>query len=244
VRWLEREEILKELISPRFQLPRRPEKAPHILEPGQVQLLLLHCQETHRARPWASEALEARNRAILAVLIDTGLRRFELAGLRLGDVDYGGLLLSVIRKGGKEQQVPISTDAMSVLDEYLSIHRQVLVGKESVVRRSDPVFVNGLGRPLGLSGISRFFARLQKNTGIDVAAHDCRRFMATFQLGWGRDSWHVQRQLGHKSPSSMKAYVLLSTEHIQASHERYSPMRATLSARPARKNRRYWELDE
>lgn len=66
------------------------------------------CEAGKRYTPHLRRALTARNRAILSVLIDTDIRRSELVGLRLGDVDREMRVLTVHRKGNRWQQVPIS----------------------------------------------------------------------------------------------------------------------------------------
>jgi len=247
VRWLEREEIIAVPISLRFQLPKRPRKAPAVLSSANVQELLAAGQEQHPKRPWATEALTARNRAIVTVFVDTGLRRQELAGLRLCDIDYEGLLLHVAeRKGGRGQAVPISSEAMDVLDEYLAQYRPVLA-RGVRAKRTDIVFLNGKGTPLAAHGISKLFGRLSSQVAIEdkqVSPHALRRYMATTQLAMGRDSLHVQRQMGHSSLSTTNLYVQLSTEQLRASHETYSPLRVVREARPERPYKQYWQDEE
>ena len=72
-----------------------------------MEKLLVACEADKRYTPRMQRALTACNRAIVSVLIDTGIRRKELVGLRLGDVDRDMRVLFVHRKGNKWQQVPI-----------------------------------------------------------------------------------------------------------------------------------------
>ena len=63
----------------------------------------------------------ARNRAIVTLFIDTGIRLSELAGLHLGDIDRQRSCFYCYRKGKKQQQVPISNDGFKALHNYLQV---------------------------------------------------------------------------------------------------------------------------
>ena len=75
------------------------------------------------------------------ILIDAGLRRSEIVGLRLCDVDRELRLLVVHRKGNKWQQVPVSRDGFKPLHEYLTKHRPYLakLGGSTVARNYFPL---------------------------------------------------------------------------------------------------------
>ncbi len=94
----------------------------------EIELLFAACDsdDKRKGKEKLSKTLAARNRAILAVLLDTGIRVKELVGLRLGDIDRERRLLLVHRKGNWWQQVPISWDGFKPLHEYLTKHRSYL----------------------------------------------------------------------------------------------------------------------
>jgi site-specific recombinase XerD len=99
------------------------------------------------AKPRLRKALTARNRAIVAVLVDPGLRRSEIVGLRLCDVDRELRLLTVHRKGNKWQQMPVSRDGFKPLHGYLTKHRSYLakLGGSTMARKEDVVFLSARG---------------------------------------------------------------------------------------------------
>lgn len=225
--WLEREEYIEKPITPRFKLPRTEKKFIPTYNNNDVQRLLAACEEGDINKPALRRALTVRNRAIITLFVDTGIRLSELAGLRLGDIDKNDRLLLVHRKGQKWQQVPVSRDGFRALHHYLSGHRPVLARTE-VARKEDAVFLADDGRPLTHYGISMLFKRLKKRTGIDgkkVGAHNCRRYMATTQLAMGRSPLDVQRQMGHTTLAMTNHYASLTTEHLRKSHEKYSPLK-------------------
>jgi site-specific recombinase XerD len=229
--WLEREEYIEKPITPRFKLPRTEKKFIPTYNNNDVQRLLAACEEGDINKPALRRALTARNRAIVTLFIDTGIRLSELAGLRLGDIDKNDRLLLVHRKGQKWQQVPVSRDGFRALHHYLSGHRPVLA-RTDIARKEDAVFLADDGRPLTNYGVSMLFKRLKKRTGIDgkrVGAHNCRRYMATTQLAMGRSPLDVQRQMGHTTLAMTNHYASLTTEHLRKSHEKYSPLKGDSS---------------
>jgi site-specific recombinase XerD len=225
--WLEQEEKLEKPITPRFKLPRVEKKFVPTYTADDVQRLLLACEEGDVNKPDLRRALTARNRAIVSLFIDTGIRLNELVGLRLGDVDKSSRVILVHRKGNKWQQVPVSRDGFRPLHQYLSSHRAVLARSE-VARKDDPVFLADDGQPLTQWGVAMLFKRLQKRTAIEgkkVSPHQCRRYMATTQLAMGRSPLDVQRQMGHTTLTMTNHYASLTVEHLRKSHERFSPLR-------------------
>src|SRR5207245_4275616 len=64
------------------------------------------------------EFLERRDRAIIRLMIDCGLRRSEVSGLKLEDVDLDGQGLLVRGKGGHQAWVPFGVKAAAELDRY------------------------------------------------------------------------------------------------------------------------------
>ena len=59
-----------------------------------------------------------------------------------------------------------------------------------------------------------------------MSAHNARRYMATTQLAMGRSPLDVQRQMGHTTLTMTNHYASLPVQHLQKSHEKYSPLRA------------------
>lgn len=228
--WLEKEEIIGKSITTRFQLPKMEQKEIPALTYEELERLLEVCEEGDKNKPRLRKALTARNRAIVSVLFDAGVRRSELTGLRLGDIDRELRLLYVKRKGNKWQQVPISQQGFKPLHEYITKHRPYLasIGAGMGSKKTDPVFLGSRGNPLTSRSVGELFERLKERAGIHdkpVRSHQGRRFMATTQLAAGRSPLDVQRQMGHSTLSMTNRYASLTVEHIKKSHEMYSPLR-------------------
>ena len=226
--WLEEEDMLEKPITSRFKLPRMEKMFIPTYNSDDVNKLLNACEESELNDPVIRRALTARNKAIVSLFIDTGIRLKELSQLRLSDIDRKDRVLLVHRKGNKWQQVPVSRDGFRPLHMYITQHRPTLAGSE-VVHKEDAVFLANDGKQLTHWGVAMLFKRLKKRAGIEgkkVGAHQCRRYMATTQLASGRSPLDVKRQMGHSSLKMTDHYASLSIQQLQKSHEKHSPLRA------------------
>ncbi len=107
VRWLTEEGILTRAV--RVTLPKLPERLFPILANAELASVWESKYLTGRS------ALATRNRALVALMLDTGLRRSEVAALLLEDVELEDCLLTVIGKGNKQRRVPFSTSVMHLV---------------------------------------------------------------------------------------------------------------------------------
>jgi integrase/recombinase XerD len=210
----------------RLQLPRQ------VLSEPEVERLL--------TAPSAATPLGLRDRAMLALLYSTGLRRAELAALDINDVDLTGLTVFVRRgKGGKPRLVPLGQSAAEDLLAYLSR------GRPALVRTPTPaLFVGGddralrnLGRRLLPDAVSLMVRRTcaKAKLGKSLMAHALRHAFATHMLRAGADIRHVQRLLGHSSIVTTETYTHVAIRDLAAAHARSHPRGAHRTAQPARR---------
>lgn len=245
--WLEREGLIEKPITERFKLPKVEQILIPTYTPDDVQKLLAACEPGRKkSKPELSKAIAARNRAIVSVLIDTGIRRCELVRLRLCDIDREMRLLVVHRKGNKWQQVPISREGFKPLHDYLTKHRSYLAKQAGITtaKKEDAVFLSERGEPLTNSGVSQIFRMLRLKTGIEdkhVSPHNCRRYMATTQIAMGRSPFDVQRQMGHTTLTMTNRYVSQTVDQLKKSHEEYSPLRIKITGEQRNIGSGYWD---
>lgn len=118
-----------------------------------------------------------RDATIVWTLLGCGLRREELANLRLGDVDLRERRLHIraaTSKSVHSRDVTIPIEALKALDGYLADHRKGDTDQE------DPLFTDRHGRPLTGNAVRKLFERLKVRTGIrDLCAHMLRHTWAT-----------------------------------------------------------------
>lgn len=160
----------------------------------------------------------ARDKAILAVLLDTGIRASELCGLTLENVHISAQdgYLKVMGKGRKEREVPLGKMSRQLLHGYIKYYRQ---------QSTDPtVFLSHKHEPLTDNALRQVFKRWGHRANIkDVrcSPHTCRHtFAINFLLPAkhqpdGGNVYVLSRLLGHASVAVTEIY-LRAVEAIQA----------------------------
>ena len=121
--------------------PKRAQRLPHVLKPGEVGALL--------DRIPATRPIDLRDRAMFELAYASGLRAEELIGLDIADVDFDGETVRVEGKGGKTRLVPAGEPALRAVERYLQAGRPTLAERARGRRRPRP------GRPLLLSKSGR-----------------------------------------------------------------------------------------
>ena len=116
--WLVRQGYVSETPFPQDAVPKARRGLPQAVEPEAFVHLLRACQLP--GSPGGQNAgMTARNRAILWLLLDTGLQVSELCGLRLTDVDRAGGTVTVRGKGGRPRTFHLSADGQRAVCAYL-----------------------------------------------------------------------------------------------------------------------------
>jgi site-specific recombinase XerD len=204
-RWLEEEEVIDR--APKIVLPKLPDEEFVILTPEQVQTLF-------RCPHLASGGGQAiRNRALIALMLDTGVRRAEVAGIELKDVDRADQLILIRGKGNKERRVPYSTGVAELIDRWLGV-------------RGDDA---GSLFWLSSNGIYSLFQRIRKETGLPIHPHQLRHQAASYLVRNNADLHSVKRILGHASVTTTERYVTQDYADLRAKHTAASPFESIRS---------------
>lgn len=144
-----------------------------------------------------------RDRAILAVLLGTGLRRFECAGLTFAHVQQREgrwVIVNLVGKRNKVRSVPLPSWAKTAIDAWANAARV----SEGVVFRSvlKSDKVNGASMtPQAIYDVVKF------HSGGDVVAHDTRRTYAKLAYLGGAPLKQIQLSLGHASVQTTERYL-------------------------------------
>ena len=205
--WCAAEGLVAEDPLRRLARPRVPSRLIGTLGPVELERLLA--------------VASRRDRLIIALLLDTGLRLSELAGLRIGDLLPDGYL-RVRGKGGKERLVPLGTVTEARLPDYLAHGRPRPIGRDV-----DHVFLARDGRPLTPVAIQHALRRLGGRAGLDgvrTNPHTFRHTFAKLYLLNGGDLFSLQRILGHTTLDMVRRYVNLDTDEVKRQHAQASPV--------------------
>jgi integrase/recombinase XerD len=197
-----------------LESPKLWHRLPRIVDTSQVNALL--------DAPGEDDALELRDRAILELFYACGLRVSELAGLKLGDVNFQVGFVRCIGKGRKERIVPVGGPAAEAIQEYLSALRPGLVKGLP----QDRIFVSRTGKPLDRHNIYRLVQRYARRAGITIkmTPHSLRHCFASHLLAGGADLRIVQELLGHASVTTTQIYTHVERDRLKRIHERFHPM--------------------
>jgi len=214
-KWLSRERLV--LVNPAadIEMPKQPLRLPQAV-------LTVDEAERVMAVPDVTSPLGLRDRAIIEVFYSTGIRRSELASLRLCDLDLARGILAVRQgKGRKDRFVPIGERAVAWVAAYLREARPQL----APLADNGALFLSSDGSGLSpehLSTTLKGFIR-KAEIGKQGACHIFRHTMATLMLEGGADLTSIQHILGHSSPQTTEIYAKMSIHRLKAVHEATHP---------------------
>ena len=224
--WLVRRETIERNPFDRVAFPKVGKPLIRIIEPEEFERLLLACAPPGEFGPLADRAA-ARNRAILWLLYDTGIRLAELCNLRLGDFDRKHGMIIVNGKGSKERRIALGSNCLRHVLYYLDRHRP---DEEELTEwgsaGEDHLFLSETRLPLTNNGVSLMFRRIRKRAGITdkrISPHIFRHTFAIRYLVLGNDPFSLQDLLGHEDIGTVKYYMHMNDETIQAQKRKYSP---------------------
>jgi len=166
---------------------------------------------------WVIALKGIRNKAIILVLVDCGLRLGELLNLKLIDVNMEQQLLKVDGKTG-ERVVRFGATTAKALKKYLK-------NRASIDGHVEALWIIDKGTALKISSVETLFISLSKKVGIHINPHLLRHTFATLWLRNGGDSLMLQRLLGHTTLMMTNRYcqAIGCYDAIEA-HVKYSPV--------------------
>ena len=149
--------------------------------------------------------LDTRNRTILALFFDTGMRLNEVLTL-CADQIYDDHIL-VHGKGNKERLVPVSPYLAKALMQYKAIRGGYFEGKLA----EKYFFLSYRGKQMTQESIAKFFREAAAEVGVNpqvrVSPHTCRHTFAHLQLKNGLDLYSLSRLLGHENIAITQRYL-------------------------------------
>ena len=197
--WLHHQGVTAENHASRLIPPSVTKKEPRFLSETEYKALLRACSHN------------ARDAAIIEVLLQTGMRLSEIARLTLDDVTLPRRITRELdntgsahirRKGGNEADIPLNYKACQALANYLKVRPKVATSalfltkyKTAMSGRSIQMTVQGYLKEAGIKGAS---------------VHTLRHTMATHHVAQGTDLKTVQETLGHASLNTTTIYVSLA----------------------------------
>lgn len=194
-------------------LIRTPRTLPRVAEPAEIDALLGACRRF-------------RDRAMFEAMVFGGLRRCEVLGLRLGDLDGARRQVFIVEgKGGHQRQIPISGRWFVTVSNYLRHERPTESDTERVF-----VVLKGQrrGRPLSDEGLKQIFVSARERAGLRrITCHELRHTCFTRLREAGMELEALQAQAGHRSLDTTRLYIHLANSWLA---EEYDKAAATIDA--------------
>jgi site-specific recombinase XerD len=207
--WLSREQLISQNPLTNMKKPKPDKKVIQALTPGEIDSLFKECS--------GNNAIDVRNKAILSIFIDCGLRVSELANLSIDDVNVNnGSVLVRHGKGNKQRVVRIGVKAQKALWKYIALYRH---GNNS------NLFLNRNGETLDVVGIKIMIKRLGNRAKVKVHPHKLRHTFAISFLRAGGDVFSLQYLLGHSTLQMTQRYLQsLNANDAANAHKKFSPL--------------------
>lgn len=208
LRWTEQEYGIS-CGADKIKVPKSPRREARIYSPEEVALIF----DSVRAE---SDWLTARNRAVIALMYDSGLRQSEVCSLLRSRISFSENRMIVRGKGDKERTVPIGEITRQYMQEYLRICPYML----------DNVFVSREGIPLSGNAVKLMVSRLADTLPFELSSHKLRHNFATnycidhMEQKGQVDIYKLMYLMGHEEIKTTQRYlhfayeILASRGHI------------------------------
>jgi integrase/recombinase XerD len=173
-------------------------------------------------QPNVHDSLGLRDRAILETFYSTGMRRLELATLKVWDLDLEQNTVTIRQgKGNKDRHIPLGDRAALWMRKYLDESRPKLVSEPD----DKTAFLSNAGEPFTADYLTELVRGYvdAANIGKRGSCHMFRHTMATLMLEGGADIRFIQAMLGHADLKTTQIYTHVAIRQLQEIHRATHP---------------------
>ena len=203
LRFLRRHGLFERDLMAKMTAPRLPKRLPVFFRENETEHL-------YDEGLFGNDFQGQRDRLLLRILYETGIRRAELTGLKENSVDLSAMTLKVLGKRNKERLIPIEIELAHNISEYISLKHQNGFGAEWL-------FVNSKGAQMSGDNVYyvvKKYMSLLSNAD-RVSPHVFRHSFATHILDEGGNIRAIQELLGHESLATTEQYTHVTREHLK-----------------------------
>lgn len=210
-KFLQKQQIVEVNPMSKISGPKTPKRLPTFVEEQQMNNLFENIK-------FGDDLNGLRDKLLLDLLYQTGMRRAELANLKESDVDLFNSSIKVLGKRNKERIIPISLDLKRNLEVYFNV-------KQTNKIASSSLFVNDKGKALSEQNVYTIVKKyLAQITSIQKKSpHVLRHTFATHLLNNGADINAVKDLLGHANLSATQVYTHNTIDKLKKSYKQAHP---------------------
>lgn len=214
--WLGRQGLVAHNPAKTYTLKAHKRELPRLLDVDLITTLL----DAPAPEGAEDRQLWVRDRAMMELFYSSGLRLSELAYARLGSLDRGARLITVVGKGRKTRVLPIGSKADAALSDWLAL-RPMFVKADS----ADWLFLSQRGSRLSERSIQLRLGHQAKRLGLPqhLHPHMLRHSFASHMLESSHDLRAVQELLGHANISTTQIYTHLDYQHLASVYDQAHP---------------------
>ncbi|MGH2574890.1 MAG: tyrosine-type recombinase/integrase [Ignavibacteria bacterium] len=216
-KFLNRKKLYSQNPSRKLIFPKLSRNLPSVLDEKSVNSLL-------DSKIFSNDIFGFRDRAIIELFYNCGIRLNELITVKLNDLDFMKGIIKVRGKGNKERFIPIGEKAMSVILSYLNI-RDSYYNEKGILYESNFVFLGKNGKKLYPALVNRITYKYLSTVSEmkKKSPHILRHSFATHLLDHGADIRAVKDLLGHSSLSTTQIYTHLSVDRLKKVYQKSHP---------------------
>jgi integrase/recombinase XerC len=212
-KYLQRLGILDENPASSVNLPKTPKRLPLFVKEREMEMLLDHTD-------FGDDYEGVRNKLILELFYDTGMRLSELVELRLRDVDLKEKMVKVKGKRNKERIIPLTNESVLLLKKYYEVKNDTFG-----TTGAPWLFLTSKGVKIYHKLVYRVVhASLQMVTTMQKRSpHILRHTFATVLLNRGADLNAIKELLGHANLNATQIYAHNTFEKLNAIYKQAHP---------------------
>ena len=187
----------------KIKIARGSEEEVEVFSDEEVEKILFYLENR--------EKVSQRDRAVILILLYTGLRVSELVNLKIKDIDFLMLSLKVVGKGGKYREVPLKIEAAEGAKEYLEGER-----KDHKQASSEYLFLTQRAGKMDKDTVNKLLRKHGKKLGMVLYPHKFRHTFCSRLLKKGAELTTVSKLAGHSNiQTTVSFYINTSREDKQ-----------------------------
>lgn len=200
--WLENKYNI-DVQASEIKIPKSPKLTLHIYSVDDINLIFSSIRFDEK---W----MEYRNKSMVALMLDSGLRQSEICHLKQSDIDFCNNVIKVHGKGEKERHVPLGLHSKKYIVAYL----------ENCPYKSKNLFVSIHGEPITPNTLKQMASKMAKDLPFKFSCHKLRHNFATnfcmdqFEEKGNMDAYSLMILMGHSNMKTTERYLHWAKEIV------------------------------